>query len=107
MVLKKPSRPIKIGDSSISFSSEETLLDLLVVNKLTFDPHVEQLCKKATQKLHALKRIVQYMSIKHKKLIMNTFVKSQFSYGPLTWMFHSRKSNNRINTRERSKNCLQ
>ena len=28
---------------------------------------------------------------------MNTFIKSQFSYSPLTWMFHSRKPNNRIN----------
>ena len=50
----------------------------------------------ATQKLHTLKRIAQYMSIKQKKVIMNTF-KSQFSYSQLTWMFHSRKSNNRIN----------
>ena len=97
MVPEKNSRPIKIGDSSISCSSEETLLGILIDNKLTFDPHVEQLCKKATQKLHALKRIAQYMSIKQRKLIMNTFIKSQFSYSPLTWMFHSRKSNNRIN----------
>ena len=97
MVPEKNSRPIKIGDSSISCSSEETLLGILIDNKLTFDPHVEQLCKKATQKLHALKRIAQYMSIKQRKLIMNAFIKSQFSYSPLTWMFHSRKSNNRIN----------
>ena len=43
---KKPSRPIKIGDSCISCSSEETLLGILIDNKLTFDPHVEQLYKK-------------------------------------------------------------
>ena len=97
MVPEKNSRPIKIGDSSIFCSSEETLLGILIDNKLTFDPHVEQLCEKATQKLHALKRIAQYMSIKQRKLIMNAFIKSQFSYSPLTWMFHSRKSNNRIN----------
>ena len=45
----------------------------------------------------ALKSFAQYMSIKQGKLIMNAFIKSQFSYSPLTWMFHSRKSNNRIN----------
>ena len=87
-VLMVPKNP----DSSISCSSEETLLGILIDNKLTFDPHVEQLCKKATQKLYALERIAQYMSIKQ-----NTFIKSQFSYSLLTWMFHSRKSNNRIN----------
>ena len=96
MVPEKNSQPIKIGDSSISCSSEETILGILIDNKLTFDRHVEQLCKKATQKLHALKRIAQYMSIKQKKLIMNTFIKSQFSCSPLTWMFQRRKSNNRI-----------
>ena len=72
MVPEKNSQPIKIGDSSISCSSEETLFGILIDNKLTFDPHMEQLCKKDTQKLHALKRIAQYMSIKEKKLTMNT-----------------------------------
>ena len=28
---------------------------------------------------------------------MNAFVNAQFSYYPLTWMFHSRKVNNKIN----------
>ena len=28
---------------------------------------------------------------------MNSFIQSQFSYNPLTWMFHGRKANNRIN----------
>ena len=28
---------------------------------------------------------------------MKTFIESQFNYCPLTWMFHSRKLNNRIN----------
>ena len=29
---------------------------------------------------------------------MKTFITSQFSYGPLVWMFHSRTMNNIINT---------
>ena len=30
-------------------------------------------------------------------MLMNAFFTSQFSYCPLTWMFHSRKLNNKIN----------
>ena len=30
-------------------------------------------------------------------MLMNAFFKSQFSYCPLVWMFHSRTPNNRIN----------
>ena len=32
-----------------------------------------------------------------KKLIMTTFIESQFNYCPLVWMFHSRTLNNKIN----------
>ena len=31
------------------------------------------------------------------RLLMKSFVESQFRYGPLVWMFHSRALNNRIN----------
>ena len=31
------------------------------------------------------------------KIIMNTFINSQFGYCPLVWMCHSRKMNNKIN----------
>ena len=32
------------------------------------------------------------------RLLMQTFINSQFSYCPLIWMFHSRTLNNRINS---------
>ena len=31
------------------------------------------------------------------RLIMRAFITSQFSYAPLSWMFHSRTLNNKIN----------
>ena len=37
------------------------------------------------------------MSLEKRKLLINSFFKSQFEYCPLTWMFHSRALNNRIN----------
>ena len=37
------------------------------------------------------------MSLEKRKLLVNSFFKSQFEYCPLTWMFHSRALNNRIN----------
>ena len=37
------------------------------------------------------------MPFQKRKVLMNAFVTSQFSYCPLTWMFHSRKPNNKIN----------
>ena len=37
------------------------------------------------------------MHFQKRKVLMNAFFTSQFSYCPLTWMFHSRKLNNKIN----------
>ena len=53
--------------------------------------------QKGNQKLHALARISKYMNKDKLRLIMRTFITSQFNYAPLTWMFHSRTLNNKIN----------
>ena len=64
-------------------------------NKLNFDYHIDKLCKKASQKLHALVSV--FMSCRQKQQIMNAFITSQFSYCPLIWMFHNRKMLKQIN----------
>ena len=38
-----------------------------------------------------------YMSLDQRRLIMKSFVNSQFCYCPLRWMNHSRTLNNKIN----------
>ena len=83
---------VNINGFQITSSTKEKLLDL------SFENHVSSLCKKASQKLHALTRIVNYMNLSKRKALMKTFVISQFNYCPLVWMFHSRKLNHRINS---------
>ena len=59
------------------------LLGIHLNNDLNFDYHVNQLCKKASKKLHALARIAKYMEINKQRMLMKAFVSSQFSYCPL------------------------
>ena len=73
------------------------LLGINIDNKLSFDEHVTGLCRKASQKLHALSRISHFMKTQQRQIIMKSFINSQFGYCPLVWMFHSRKLNKRIN----------
>ena len=73
------------------------LLGVIIENELKFNRHVTILCKKADQKLNALSRIPQYMSMRQRRLIMKTFIQSQIGYCPLVWMFHNRELNTRIN----------
>ena len=37
------------------------------------------------------------MNVSKKRIIMKSFIESQFGYCPLIWMFHSRGLNNKIN----------
>ena len=75
----------------------EKLLGIKIDNSLSFTEHVPDLCSKASQKLHALSKVTQFMRTEKRGVIMKAFINSQFGYCPLVWMFHSRKLNNRIN----------
>ena len=78
-------------------SNSEKVLGVTFDNKLTFKEHIDNLCRKANQKLHALGRIANYMSFKQRKTIMNAFISSQFNYCPLVWLCHNRSLNSQIN----------
>ena len=85
------------NDIILQNSKEEKILGVIIDNKLTFKSHIEELCKKASQKISALSRISNQLNDSEKKLLFNAVVKSQFNYCPLVWMFCSRTSNNMIN----------
>ena len=88
---------IKIGNFNVSNSKSEKVLGAKFEHKLSFDDHISELCKKATRKIHALSRVASYMDISKKRILMNAFFKSQFSYCPLVWMCLSRVNNCKIN----------
>ena len=87
----------EIDGSPIDSSKTEVLLGITIDHELKFDDHVNYLCKKAGQKLNALARIAPFMNASKKRIIMKSFIESQFGYCPLIWMFHSRGLNNKIN----------
>ena len=88
---------IIINNEIIECSKSVKLLGVTIDNKLDFKEHVSKLCKKVSSKLHALARISNCMCQDKLRILMKSFIESQFSYCPLVWMFHSRTLNNRIN----------
>ena len=93
----KESFQIKIGNETVSNSKYEKLLGVKIDHELNFNEHVSSLCKKASQKLNALSQIASSMTFDQRRLILNSFITSHFSYCLIVWMFHSRKLNERIN----------
>ena len=86
-----------ICNEKIVNTSCEKLLGIKIDSKLRFEENVTSHCKKANQKLSALGRLSFLMTFSQRKLIMNSFITSHFSYCPLIWMLHSRKLNTCIN----------
>ena len=93
-----PNQKIILNNNEIASSNEKKLLGILLDSKLNFDSHITSLCKNAGQKLKALARINHYLNQDQKLLILNSLVKSQFSYCPLIWMFTSLYLNNALNS---------
>ena len=71
-----------IDGLSIDASKIKVLLGIIVDHELKFDNHVNNLCKKASLKLNAA-RIAVVMSFSKKRIMINSFIESQFGYSPL------------------------
>ena len=81
----------------IDKSDTKKLLGVKFDKKVTSDDHISEICKKAGRKISALTRVTPYIGIAKKRILMNAFFTSQFSYCPPVWMCHSRTNNSKIN----------
>ena len=93
----KKIHQVDVCNEKLSSTCSEKLLGIKIDSKLTFEEHVEGLCKKASQKISALERISSLMRFERRKRTVNSFILSHFPYCPLVWMFHNRRLNNCIN----------
>ena len=85
-----------VGGHTIPSSKSVRLLGVTIDNKLSFSTHIEDMCKKANQKINALLRIRRYLDISKATLLCNAYILSCFKYCPLLWMFCSKTDSKRI-----------
>ena len=86
-----------IGNEKIWESNKQKLLGLDIDRNLNFNEHVSSFYRKAGNKLSVLARLSNFMNFKQRRILLKTFIESQFGYCSLIWMFHSRRLNNKIN----------
>ena len=77
------NKKIELNGEVISNAQNQKLLGVHIDYKLKFNTHNEILCEKVGKKLHALARVMKYISINQAKMLMRSFIMSQFSYCPL------------------------
>ena len=89
---------INVNGKIIPCSHEVKLLGMTIDNELKFKKHIEDLCKKASYKIHALRRIRCYLTVENVRILANAFTDSQFNYAPLIWTFAGKTLINKICT---------
>ena len=88
---------IKLRKQTIKETNKAKLLGITFDNKLTMNDHIKNICNQASSKLYALPRISHYLDDEKRRILVKSFVISQFNYCPIIWMYCQRKSNNLIN----------
>ena len=91
------SHEIMLFNNKITSSNEEKLLGIFLHNKLKYERHIGSLRRKAAQKMNALSRWKNYLTSDLRKLLLNSVIKSHFTYCSLIGMFTSRYPNNALN----------
>ena len=97
---------LKIGNINIKISTCENCQELQKFRnyKLNFNEQLDGINKKASRKVSVLSRILPFMDLTKRRLLMNSFFSSQFSNCPFIMMCHNRTVNSKIN--ELHKRCL-
>ena len=87
---------ICIENHSMKSSKCKKRLIIKVDNKLNSDNHIDEICKKAAQKLNALSGVTVYMDLPKRCMLSNAFF-----YLNSVWIFHSlgRNQINRLHER--------
>ena len=87
----------KIGNNKIWETRTVNLLHITINNELKFDEHLHNVCLRANRTFSALISIRKFLDFNETRILFEDVFESQFKYCPLTWMFYSRNTNNKIN----------
>ena len=87
---------VRVGEHQIWESQSEKISGVTIDTKLMFVNHIKNILASAGKK-SALVRISTILSFSKLRILLKSFVESQFAYCPLIWMFCSRTLNTRIN----------
>ena len=71
-------------------------MGVIIDRNLNFSDHISSLCKRSSRQLNSLSRISRLLDIKSRKIIFNSFIRSNFDYCPLAWHFCGKQNNAKL-----------
>ena len=87
---------LTIDNQTIKSVPAVELLGIHLDDKLNFNLHISNICRSAANQLNALIRLKSYLNFNAKRVLINSYIISNFNYCPLVWIFSTAKSLNKI-----------
>ena len=78
---------ISLRDDIIKSTPTIKILGVTMDSNLNFNCHIKSICSRASLQINALKRVGKYLDMAGKLKIYKAFIRSNFSYCPLVWIF--------------------
>ena len=88
--------PLNIDSQTVKSVPSVELLGIHLDDKLNFNLHISNICRSAANQLNALIRLKSYLNFNLKRVLINSYIISNFNYFPLVWIFSTAKSLNKI-----------
>ena len=97
LLSKNENFEANINENRSSNTRFEKFLAVTFDNQLNVNHHISKICKTASNKLHALARVSNYIDEDKRRILFNSYFSSQFNHCPLIWMNHNKSIDKKIN----------
>ena len=77
--VNRTNRIININQKEIKAVAKVKLLGIEIYDKLNFNNHINNICKSASNQINALIRLKHLIGFQERKVLVNTFVMSNFN----------------------------
>ena len=95
---KPQSLHLTLGCDSIERVSKHKILGVIVDEKLSWEPHIDKLCKTLSRNIFLLSKLKHLIRSEYCKLFFNAHIKSHFEYASTIWDQCDAVHFNRVNS---------
>ena len=85
-----------LGNDVVEVALSVKLLGIHIDDQLSFNEHISNICKSASKQLNALVKLKCFLGFEERKVLINSFILSNFNYCPLIWSISTVKSLNKV-----------
>ena len=81
-------KQVLIGSDVVVVASSVQLLGIHIDDQFSFNLHISNICKYASTRFNALVRLKFFLGFDERKVLINSFILSNFSYCPFYGLYH-------------------